>query len=192
MRSQRLSILGQDEAVERTHIPAHRLACRRKAHRRGWMIGNKVPAPAVHANLTMDLRQPKSPAKDLSNRLRPEEHDELRIDQIDLTIEPAPLARIQLIDPGGAVAGGPTLDVTGDQYAIARHPRAAQHVVKKASRPPDKRPTLYVLSRARGLADDKYGCWSRPFSRHGSGSAFTQPTFGAPLNAGMKRIELSA
>src|SRR6266550_6506637 len=108
-----------DHPFERADVSAHRVADRRKAHRRGWMVGDKVSPTAIHAELTMDLRQPMAAAKDLSKRLRPEQHDDARIDQVDLPIEPALLARLQLIVPGWAVPGWPTLDAVRDEHPVA-------------------------------------------------------------------------
>ena len=84
------------------------------------MVGRKVHPALIGIHLTMDVRQTALFPKQLPERLRPEQHDDPRIDQLNLPIQPIVLAGRQFIGSRRSIRGRPALDAVRDEHHVAR------------------------------------------------------------------------
>jgi hypothetical protein len=123
----------------------------------------------------MDVRQTVSSAKYLPERLSPEQHDNARIDEIDLTIQPTLLADRQFIVSRPSIPGRPALDAVRDEDHVARQPCSDQQGVQKSAGASDEGAALDVFPRTWRLANDHDPCVGRSFARHGVRSALREP-----------------
>src|SRR5208283_2725835 len=146
-------------------------------YHRGGMIGREVGPAGPRCGPPVHLAE-RRPREELLQRRVAQQHDDLRIDQLDLPTE-VRVALVPFRPRGSPVPGRPALHDVRDEDALSPEPRHREEAQEVLARRSHEGPSLPVLVGAGALAHYYHTGIGRALSRDHPGPGKVKGAFGA-------------